>query len=303
MSGNAKPTGTPRWAAGVERDLKQLYQSSGAERYGIAEPAFARILIEVGVKYLPADAGMQQARELLLTVRVEELALARACSAGDNTAWEAFLTRYREKLYDAARGITREDATARELADSLYASLYGMGSRDGGARVGKLASYMGRGSLEGWLRTVLAQEYINRYRSQRRMVSLDEEAEAGVQFVAPPVATGGGADARVEAATDEVLAALEAEERFILASYFLDERTLAEIARTLRVHESTISRKLEKITRGLRSAIRDALVRRGMSRRQAEEALDVDVRDMAVDVRARLAAAAESGPVQRKAET
>src|SRR5260370_35495567 len=108
MSSNAKPTGTPRWAAGVERDLKQLYQSSGADRYGIAEPAFARILIEVGVKYLPADAGVQQARELLLAVRVEELALARACSAGDNTAGEAVLTRHPEELYDAALRITAE---------------------------------------------------------------------------------------------------------------------------------------------------------------------------------------------------
>jgi RNA polymerase sigma-70 factor, ECF subfamily len=304
MSSSAQIPSTPRWAAKLKPELQQCFQRSGAERFGVTEPVFARILMEVAVKYLPAGADAHQARELLATVHVEELALARGCAAGNEAAWEVFLTRYREKLYDAARGITREDATARELADSLYANLYGLGGRDGGARVSKLTSYMGRGSLEGWLRTVLAQEFINRYRTQRRLVSLDEEAEAGVQFEAPQPALGSTADTRLEAATDEVLAALPAEERFILASYFLDERTLAEIARTLGVHESTISRKLEKITRGLRGAIRDALVRRGMSRRQADEALEVDVRDLAVDVRARLAAAGDTGRVeQRKAET
>ena len=46
-----------------------------------------------------------------------------------------------------------------------------------------------------------------------------------------------------------------AEDRFILASYYLDGRTLAEIARTLAVHESTISRKLDKLAKSLRKQI------------------------------------------------
>ncbi len=86
-----------------------------------------------------------------------------------------------------------------------------------------------------------------------------------------------------------MLAALSAEDRFVLASYHLDGRTLAEIARALGVHESTISRKLDKMTKSLRKQIVAALGRRGMSRRQAEEALEVDVRDLRVNLRSRLA--------------
>ena len=41
-------------------------------------------------------------------------------------------------LFDAARAITRDDATGRELADSLYADLYGTNTREG-QRVSKLA--------------------------------------------------------------------------------------------------------------------------------------------------------------------
>jgi len=51
------------------------------------------------------------------------------------------------------------------------------------------------------------------------------------------------------------------------------------------VHESTISRKLDKLAKGLRKQILADLVRRGMSRRQAEEALDVDVRDLQLNIR------------------
>src|SRR5262249_62106014 len=131
-----------------------------------------------------------------------ELALARACAAGENSAWEIFLTKYREKLYLSALRIAREDTAARELADTLYADLYGTTTRDG-RRVSKLASYTGRGSLEGWLRTVLAQEYVNRYRKTKRLVSLDEESEEGVQFQAPDPEPVASTDDRLEQTTDE----------------------------------------------------------------------------------------------------
>jgi RNA polymerase sigma-70 factor (ECF subfamily) len=226
-------------------------------------------------------------RELFASLRVEELALARACAAGHERAWEVFMLRYREKLYDIAGYIAKESSAARDLADSTYGDLYGTVTRDG-QRVSKLASYTGRGSLEGWLRTVMAQEFVNRYRRQRRLVSLDEETEEGAQFAAAEPEGAMAVDKRVETATDEALTCLCSEDRFVLAAYYLDGRTLAEIARTLSVHESTISRKLDKLARSLRKQILAALARQGMSRRQAQEALEVDVRDLRVNIRRHL---------------
>ena len=265
----------------------ELYNRSGAAKYALEPGEWVRILAAIGAKYLPPDAGQEQALELYGALRVEELALARGCAAGNEAAWQDFLLRYREKLYDAAGAIAREDSAARELADSLYADLYGTSTRDG-ERVSKLNFYMGRGSLEGWLRTVLAQEFVNRYRRGKRLVSLEEKEEAGVQFVAPAAQATAPVDARLEAATDQALASLAAEDRFILTAYFLDQRTLAEVAQTLGVHESTISRKLGKITAGLRKQILSGLRQHGMSKRQAEEALEADVRDISLDIRGRL---------------
>ena len=56
----------------------------------------------------------------------------------------------------------------------------------------------------------------------------------------------------------------------------------------LRLHESTISRRLEKITSKLRKRVLHHLQAYGMSRRQAEEALNSDVRELTVDVRSHL---------------
>jgi RNA polymerase sigma-70 factor (ECF subfamily) len=295
MSGSSQSVPARARLAGLEALVAELYERSGAARYQTSLEEFGRMLEAIAAKYLPGSATADETRELLASLRLQELALARACAAGHELAWQDFLTRFREKLYEAALGITKDDATGRELADSLYADLYGTASREG-RRVSKLEWYTGRGSLEGWLRTVLAQAFVNRYRGQRRLVSLEEKSEAGVQFAAAAPVVAVAVDARVEGATDEALAQLGAEERFMLAAYFLDGRTLAEIGRMLGVHESTVSRKMEKITGALRKRIRSGLTSRGMSARQADEALEADVRDVQVDVRARLTQELPSGP-------
>jgi RNA polymerase sigma-70 factor (ECF subfamily) len=269
--------------------LEELYASSNAKSYGLTEEHFSEILASI-----PADSGSpstgtspESQADFYRSLKLEELALARGCAWGDDNAWEVFLTRYREKLYDAARYITKEDSSARELADSLYADLYGTANRDG-VRVSKLSSYRGRGSLEGWLRTVLAQEWVNRYRKRKREVSLEEEEEGGAQFATSGNVDSGQVRTPVVLATDSALAELSPEDRYVLSSYYLDKRTLAEIARTLRVHESTISRKVEKLAKVIRKRILENLVKRGMSRRQAEEAMEFDVRDWPADVRSSL---------------
>lgn len=265
----------------------ELHPKCAAAKFDLSCEELARILEEIARKFAaPSQPG--KLREFCFSLKIEELVLARACAAGNEHAWETFMVRYREKLYEIGLHIAREDSAARELSDSLYAELYGTHSKDG-QRVSKLGSYTGRGSLEGWLRTVMAQEHVNRYRRSKRMVSLDEETEEGQQFASPDPDPVSVVDPRLESATDEALANLPPDERFILAAYYLDDRTLAEIARMLSVHESTISRKLDKLAKSLRKQILAGLAKRGMSRRQAEEALQVDVRDLGLNIRERMA--------------
>jgi RNA polymerase sigma-70 factor, ECF subfamily len=283
-----------------------LYARSGAAAYGVSAAQFAVILDEILRKYRsqsspqssaptpaqssaqsPARASAEHEAAFCAALRLEELALARACAAGNERAWQDFISRYRQKLHSMALHITRDAAHAAELADSLFADLYGVTVRDG-VRHSKLMFYTGRGSLEGWLRTVMAQQFINRYRKQKRTVSLEEKTEEGVQFVAAVPEPAYVSDQRLEAATDEALAELSSEDRFTLTSYYLDGRTLAEIARTLGLHESSVSRRLDRLATGLRRRILAGLRMRGMSHAQAAEALETDVRDLRLSLRSRL---------------
>lgn len=157
-----------------------------------------------------------------------------------------------------------------------------------GHRVSKLDYYMGRGALEAWLRTVLAQQYVDRCRAQRHDVSLDERLEMGASFAARPAAPV-ATDERVASAVAASLAECNEQERFLLASYYLDGQTLADIGRQLRVHESTISRKLARLTGDLRKRVRKRLLAAGVDGRQCDELLQgLDVRDLNVNIDATL---------------
>jgi RNA polymerase sigma-70 factor, ECF subfamily len=293
------PAEAPVRGSAVGEAIARRYGESGGTLYGITPEQFQRIVFAVVVRYA-GEASEPEQLELVATLRVAELSLARACSAGNEAAWEAFLTRYRVPLYEAAYRIAKDEATGRELADGLYADLYGVSNHDG-RRVSKLDYYMGRGSLEGWLRTVLSQQYIDRYRAQVKDVSLEELVEDGVSFAARPVAMETVPDERVGAAIAQTLAQLSADERFLLASYYLDQRTLADIGRQLNVHESTISRRLERLMTDLRERVRKRLRAAGINPRRCDELLqDLDVRDLNVEVRANLWQEAPQGAFYKK---
>jgi RNA polymerase sigma-70 factor (ECF subfamily) len=281
-------------AADVPEGTKELrgaielrFGESGAARYGITQEMFHEYVAAV-VKRYGADLIHVEMLTLVRSLRIEELVLARACSAGHEAAWDAFLARYRAEMHRAAAQIANDEAAGRELADGLYAELYGLPNQDG-RRVSKLDYYMGRGSLAGWLRTVLAQRHVDRCRSNALDVSLDEQLEAGVEFAAKPENPDPAADNWVVKAVSQTLAELRSEERFLLASYYLDQRTLAVIGRQLGVHESTVSRKLDRVTAAVRKRIRKRMLAGGMDARRCNEILEeLDVRDLPVDVKANL---------------
>ncbi len=276
-------------------EVEELYKRTEAPRFGISSLDWPPIISEIVDKYLDSSATPSVVAEFIQKLRVDELALARACERGSEPAWEMFLSRYREGLYDAALSIARDDVRGRELADSIYGDLFGIAD-SAEHRVSKLHSYSGIGSLAGWLRTVLAQSFVDRYRYEQRFVDADQEQieQLRANETVGPIAV----DARVEQATDLALSALSDEDRFILLSHFLDEQTLADIAKALHVHLSTISRKIEKITKALRKDILQRLRNAGMTRAQADEALSVDVRDLRVHVRRQLEKSAQNSPVR-----
>ena len=283
MAAEGVAPGVAKLAGGVRDAIAARYRESGGARFGISPVMFEEYVAAVVERY-GAEWGDGEKVALVRTLRIEELALARACSSGNDAAWAEFLARFRGEMFRAAGQITKDDAAGCELAGELYAELYGLPNQEG-RRGSKLVYYMGRGSLAGWLRTVLAQRHVDRCRANARNVSLDEQLESGVAFAAKEEDAGPAPDDRVAEAVDAALAELDNEERFLLASYFLDRRTLAVIGRQLGAAESTISRRLQRLTSLVRKRVRKRLVLGGMEARRCDELLeDLDVRDLNVDV-------------------
>jgi RNA polymerase sigma-70 factor (ECF subfamily) len=101
-------------------------------------------------------------------------------------------------------------------------------------------------------------------------------------------------------AIEEALGRRQADERFLLAAYYLDGRTLLQIAQVLHVHEATVSRRLRRAIDDLRKQVLRNLQDFGLSRRAAEEALGADPRDLDLNLK-KLLQNSQSETFQEKA--
>jgi RNA polymerase sigma-70 factor (ECF subfamily) len=268
------------------RLLDELWRASDAAGWGLGRDDFDRILLEAGTAWnfgLTEGAAPTQRQQAAFFrgLCLGDLVLARACAAGKDRAWEHFIAQHRQPLIRAAIAITGSETLGRDLADQLYAELFGLNTREGERRC-PLLSYRGRGSLMGWLRTTLAQRHVDHYRRNRREEPL-EDVDAPATEITPEMPVG--EISQLELAIEDALRERDAEERFLLVAYYLDGQTLLQIARVLGVHEATVSRKLRRTTEGTRKQVLRNLQRSGLSRRAAEEALGADPRDLNVNLK------------------
>jgi RNA polymerase sigma-70 factor (ECF subfamily) len=273
--------------------LEELGKRAEAEACGLTPDEFGQVLAGVGAKVnhgLPPGtvADLSQKAKFFRGLHLEELALAHGCALGREAAWERFFRLYRSSLTQAAIAITGSPTLGNDLADALYAELYGLREQEGRRR-SPLASYSGRGSLMGWLRTTLVQRYRDHYRRKRREEPLEdldrEDLERDAVQEEEPTAAEAAALAE---AVKRTLGGLEAEDRFLLVAYYLDRQTLLTIARTVGVHEATISRRLKRLLSETRGLLLKNLCACGLSRAAAEEALGADPRDIEINLRALL---------------
>ena len=267
--------------------LNKLWAETEVASWGLARGDFDRILCIAGLRQnfglpLGAIAGTSEQAAFFRGVKLPDLVLASACAEGNERAWEHFMATYRAQLTRVAIAISGSETVGRDLADAFYAELYGLNTREG-KRKCPLESYRGRGSLLGWLRTTLSQRFVDHYRRTFREEALDDETHdlpATDNSPQPDVVPL----AKVQDAIQQALSGQPAEDRFLLASYYLDGRTLAEIGRLLHVHEATISRKLKKATEAVRKEMLKNLERAGLSRLAAQEALRTDPRDVELGI-------------------
>lgn len=267
-------------------EIDEFWRQADADSVGLGKDEMATVLLSLGVKYnyglAPGTAATRaQIGSFWRTLQLQDLALAHACALGRDAAWRQFIARFREPLTQAAIGITGSATLGQELADSLYAELFGL-TEGGEQRRSPLAYYSGRGSLKGFLRATLAQRNVDRHRCTSRETPMTNEEVAAPSTAATPTSD---VLLRLRQSLATTLRTVPPEERFLLSAWFLDQRTLLEISHILRVHEATVSRRLHRLTARLHKELLKNMQASGMSKAAAEEALGTDPRDIDINLR------------------
>lgn len=241
---------------------------------------------EIGVRVTPsvekyllrdgADATVAEIGSFVDEIHADDLCLIVACELNDEKAWEDLVANYDGVVKSAARKIAANSEDADDLASSIWAELYGLKQGEDGKRKTKLAYYSGRGSLGGWLRAIISQMAVDRFRKESRMVQIDEPRE--FENLAEESSNNSNGSAVVSHAENpeeifsekqsskdvaeslaEAVASLEAEDRLILKMYYFDDLKLKDIAAVFGYHEATASRKLVRVQNEIRKSVEKGL--------------------------------------------
>jgi RNA polymerase sigma factor (sigma-70 family) len=257
-------TPAPRIAASR---VARLYDQSQAARWGLpADVLRAALEASAGHAFAGRHPTPQDVDRYVASLHLDDLALASACAAGQEAAWDHFVREHRPGLYRAADAIDPTGG-ARDLADALYADLFGLREREG-VRQSLFRYFHGRSSLSTWLRAVLAQRHIDRLRAGRRLDPLPDDDTPLVGQASGGATSSGAPDLDperpryVEAmsrALAAAIAALAPRDRLRLQSYYAQDLTLAAIGRLLGEHEATVSRHLARTRRAIREAVEHRL--------------------------------------------
>ena len=243
--------------------IHRLYLESNADAWNVSESSFTTALWRSVERRFSADResiGGDNVIRFLDSLHIRDLALAVGCLLGNAEAWSHLLATYRAPIDAFSHAMLGNSARTSEIADSLWADLYGLRASEGERR-SPLEHYGGRSSLLSWLRVVVTRLEADRWRATRRMEPLDEQRDGNSsingEVVDSPDPDRSKLIAALEYSLREALNALAPGDRLRLSYYYVQNLTLAETAALTREHESSTSRNLARA----RTQIRDRVTR------------------------------------------
>lgn len=263
------------------RRAQRLYDKADAGRWKVPAEVLSNALERGAEKAFagrtPSDAELDRYFDGL---HLSDLALACACAMGREDAWDYFVREFRPGMYRAADAIDASGA-AREISQALYAELFGLKERDH-VRQSLFRYFHGRSSLATWLRSLIAQRYVDRHREIKRFEPLPDEplAPSHARTLAPSQPRTVAPErerfmAAMRAVLATAIAALAPRDRLRLACYYAQEMTLAQIGRMTGEHEATVSRQLAKTRKAIRADVEKRLAKeQGFSEPEIDECFE-----------------------------
>ncbi len=177
-----------------------------------------------------------------------ELALAKACCAGDRLAQRALWERYKNQMF----GICLRFAASRPEAEDWLQEAFVRVFRD-------LEQYRGEGSLEGWMRRITVRTALQQLQKQRLATEmLDDHQWEQVFRIAEEVSGETGEDEPGHLIA--LLQQLPPGFRAVLNLYVIEERSHEEISRMMGISVGTSKSQLHRAKAFLRRLLDKTLL-------------------------------------------
>lgn len=158
-------------------------------------------------------------------------------------AFERVLATYRRRVHALAYGILRDRDAAEDVAQDVFVRLWKV-----------LPRYDGRAQLSTWIYAITRNASISALRKRRPEDSLSEPAvleDVETRLAAPPAAHDERADAALLRLVDE----LPEKQRLAVTLYYLEERSVEEVAAMLAMPANTVKTHLHRARARLATAL------------------------------------------------
>jgi RNA polymerase sigma-70 factor (ECF subfamily) len=254
-------------------------------------------------EFLARQLRVGQVAEQLQQMHAADVHLAIAALAGQTAAHAKLDRRLRAVAPQALSGIRLGTVSENDVLQLVRTKLL---VGEGAER--KLASYAGRGPLDGWLRITIARTALSLLRgraSQSMHGPREDETEvlANVATTDDPqlAALRAQCGPALSSAIEQAALELPEAERTLLRLHFVDGLTIDDLAVVFQTHRATSARRLSRARHALfENARQRAMATLGLDEAQFQSLMGVMLSQLDVTIRRVLGATSSSSGTERR---
>jgi RNA polymerase sigma-70 factor, ECF subfamily len=165
--------------------------------------------------------------------------------AGDTSLFEVIMRRYNQRLYRAARAITRSDSEAEDVLQDAYVRAFQ-----------HLAQYRGQAAFGAWLTRIAVNEAIARLRQSKKFEPFeDSEGEVVHMISLDRSPEQSAADSEARALLEQAVERLPDNYRVVYMLREVEELSTAETAQALEATEENVKVRLHRARALLRKQL------------------------------------------------
>jgi RNA polymerase sigma-70 factor len=254
MSGNMTEELQLSFEAFVKRLYRNGYSCHGDLQVGLKE--FEVKLRSIAEISIGENTAGDNAVRIIDSLHGNDLYLAFACAQHSPVAWDRFTSIYRKYIHDLTAFVCPVKSIVYELGETILTDLF-LPDSSGYSRI---ASYDGRSSLATWLRAIISHRAINeRERKFNGMTQLNEDifekADESALLSMEMVLRSSRYQVLIKDSLEKACNELTNRERLMLLLRYDNGLQLGKIGCLFGLHQSTITRQLERVQTKIRNAV------------------------------------------------